>query len=185
MSHVVAFLALHEATAVVPLLGLVGLFKWAGWTPTAFVLGPWAEWAQEGLRSYGAWLRRRGWFGLRGREERSGEERFEGVLDEEVARVRRGEGGERGKEEGMTGEEGGGEEAPDGLGGKTRSAWHKVKKVVTVDNLESGYNTGIQIAAAYTITKALLPVRIAVSIWATPWGARVLTAIWRAMRPKA
>jgi len=67
-------------------------------------------------------------------------------------------------------------------GSKTAAAWHKVKKVITLGNAESGYNTGIQIAAAYTITKFLLPVRILLSVWATPWGARVLTRTWGLMR---
>lgn len=180
MSHVVAFLTLHEATAVVPLLGLVALFKWAGWTPTAFVLGPWAEWAQEGLRTYGSWLRRRGWFGLGEREGRDGEVGFEGEIDREVHRVR----GDREKRLGKGGkgdEDGEGGVDDDGPG---RAAWRKVKEVVTLGNMETGYNTGIQIAAAYTITKALFPVRIALSVWATPWGARVLSAVWKTVRRK-
>ena len=65
--------------------------------------------------------------------------------------------------------------------GKAGKAWRKVKQAVTLGNLETGYNTGIQIAAAYTITKALFPVRIAISLWATPWGARVLSAARKAM----
>ena len=177
MAHVAAFLVLHEATAVLPLLGLVALFKWAGWTPTAVVLGPWAEWAQEGVRTYGAWFRRRGWFGLREKGDQEAEVRFEGELEQEVERVRKGRGrGKRGRD--REEEEGEGEEQE----GKTKKAWRKLKEVVTLGNLESGYNTGIQVAAAYTITKALFPVRIAVSLWATPWGARVLTAVWKAVR---
>lgn len=30
----------------------------------------------------------------------------------------------------------------------------------------------VEFATAYTITKALLPVRIATSVWATPWFAK-------------
>lgn len=33
MTHVVSFLILHEITAVVPLVGLAGLFHWTGWVP--------------------------------------------------------------------------------------------------------------------------------------------------------
>jgi hypothetical protein len=33
-SNVVAFLILHELTAVVPLVGLTAVFHWAGWLPT-------------------------------------------------------------------------------------------------------------------------------------------------------
>lgn len=32
----------------------------------------------------------------------------------------------------------------------------------------------LEFASAYVITKALLPVRIAVSVWATPWFARIV-----------
>ena len=33
VTHVVSFLILHEITAVVPLVGLAGLFHWTGWIP--------------------------------------------------------------------------------------------------------------------------------------------------------
>jgi hypothetical protein len=33
-ANVVAFLVLHEITAIVPLVGLAGLFHWSGWLPT-------------------------------------------------------------------------------------------------------------------------------------------------------
>ncbi|KAL1970778.1 hypothetical protein VTN77DRAFT_2612 [Rasamsonia byssochlamydoides] len=36
-----------------------------------------------------------------------------------------------------------------------------------------GVRLVLEFATAYAITKALLPVRIAVSVWATPWFARV------------
>lgn len=37
---------------------------------------------------------------------------------------------------------------------------------------EEGYRIVAEIALAYAITKVLLPVRILVSLWATPWCAR-------------
>ena len=142
LSHVVAFLVLHEFTAIAPLLGLVALFKWAGWVPTAVVLGPWAEWAQEGLKKYGAYFRRKGWFGLREGDDVAGEEALEGRLDEEVVSMKRRE---RQREEETLGEEG---EMNSSNSSSSKKAWRKVKEVVTLGNLESGYNTGIQIAAA-------------------------------------
>jgi hypothetical protein len=36
-----------------------------------------------------------------------------------------------------------------------------------------GVRLVLEFATAYAITKALLPVRIAISVWATPWFARV------------
>ncbi|RYO91237.1 hypothetical protein DL764_008309 [Monosporascus ibericus] len=88
ISHVVAFLILHEITAVVPIFGLLAFFKYTGWVPTSVVLGPWAEWAQEGLRRYGAYFSKKGWFGLKEEEGRQGQEALEGVLGEEVRRKR-------------------------------------------------------------------------------------------------
>lgn len=64
------------------------------------------------------------------------------------------------------------------------AAWHKVKKAVSVDNTEKGYKIGIQIAAAYAITKMLLVPRIALSLWATPWLARGFVALRRSIWKK-
>ncbi|RYP53357.1 hypothetical protein DL769_010533 [Monosporascus sp. CRB-8-3] len=165
LSHVVAFLILHEITAVVPIFGLLAFFKYTGWVPTSVVLGPWAEWAQEGLRRYGAYFAKKGWFGLKAEERRQGQEALEGELDEEVRRKRdesaddEGSGWNSlwGKGRGNA-EHAGESEAVEAAESKTSNAWQKVKKVVTLGNIESGYNTGIQVAAAYTITKVLLPV---------------------------
>ncbi|RYO93832.1 hypothetical protein DL766_005082 [Monosporascus sp. MC13-8B] len=191
LSHVVAFLILHEITAIVPIFGLLAFFKCTGWVPTSVVLGPWAEWAQEGLRRYGAYFGKKGWFGLKAEGGRRGQETLEGELDEEVRRKR----DETADDEGCgwnllwgkgkgTAERAGESEAVEAVEGKTSTAWQKAKKVVKLGNIESGYNTGIQVAAAYTITKVLLPVRLIISIWATPWGARLVSALWKGMRGK-
>ena len=38
----------------------------------------------------------------------------------------------------------------------------------------------IEVAAAYAITKALLPLRLMLSVWATPWFARVVVGrVWK------
>lgn len=47
---------------------------------------------------------------------------------------------------------------------------------------DARYRVVLEVAVAWTITKVLLPVRIAVSLWATPWFARVLVRMkggWR------
>ncbi|RYP42327.1 hypothetical protein DL767_000249 [Monosporascus sp. MG133] len=151
LSHVVAFLILHEITAVVPIFGLLAFFKYTGWVPTSVVLGPWAEWAQEGLRRYGAYFRKKGWFGLKAEEGRQGQEALEGELDEEGRRKRDKSADDKGSEwnsfwgRGKGNAECAGEnEAVEATEGKTSNAWQKVKKVVTLGNIESGYNTGIQ-----------------------------------------
>lgn len=39
---------------------------------------------------------------------------------------------------------------------------------------QAGVRLVLEFATAYAITKALLPVRIAASVWATPWFARTI-----------
>ncbi|KAL7625204.1 hypothetical protein AAE478_004419 [Parahypoxylon ruwenzoriense] len=195
LSHVAAFLALHEVTAVAPLLGLTYWFYTADVVPTAWVLGPWAAGAEEGLRRWVRYFRRKGWFGL-GEGDGDGEERLEEQLREEVERERRRE---REEHEGRGGSwnwswlgwrrrtttrsrDGDGEEADlGGAEGEKTTAWKKAGMAATLDNTEKGYKIGVQIAAAYVITKMLLVPRIAFSLWATPWLARGFVAARRSL----
>ncbi|OTB18842.1 hypothetical protein K445DRAFT_8866 [Daldinia sp. EC12] len=192
-SHIAAFLVLHEITAAVPLLGLAYAFHRADWVPTAWVLGPWAAWAEEGLARYMRWFRKKGWFGLGDEVDggREGEERLERRLREEMEKEKEknnSEGRERSwlrfwrrkGEDDVPGSEGrvvAGE-------GKGVKAWRKVRDTVTVENTEKGYKIGIQIAAAYAITKALLIPRVALSLWATPWLARGFVTARRSLWKK-
>jgi hypothetical protein len=109
ISHITAFLLLHELTAVIPLFGLAGAFHYYNWLPP--YISEW-KWVQDGTEKFGKWLRKRGWIE---EEKRSG--KWFG----------RGEGSVR---------------------------------IV------------IELATAYAITKALLPLRLVLSVWATPWFAR-------------
>lgn len=187
-SHVAAFLVLHELTAIAPLFGLVYTFYRLDWVPTAWVLGPWAGWAEEGLKRYVRYFRKKGWFGLgEGNEDdgvREGEERLEERLREEVRREeekeRKGQKSGRWfgrwrKQEDTDGD------APENAESKKATAWKKVRQAVTVDHTEKGYRIGVQIAAAYAITKMLLIPRIAFSLWATPWLARGFVAMRRSV----
>ncbi|KAK6951774.1 hypothetical protein Daesc_006297 [Daldinia eschscholtzii] len=192
-SHIAAFLVLHEITAAVPLLGLAYAFHRADWVPTAWVLGPWAAWAEEGLARYMRWFRKKGWFGLGDEVDggREGEEMLERRLREEMEiekEKNKSEGRKRSwlrfwrrkSEDDVPGSEGrvvAGE-------GKGLKAWRKVRDTVTVENTEKGYKIGIQIAAAYAITKALLIPRIALSLWATPWLARGFVTARRSLWKK-
>jgi hypothetical protein len=45
------------------------------------------------------------------------------------------------------------------------------------------YKVVVEVALAYAITKALLPLRIVGSVWATPWFAGVLVRLRRVVRP--
>ncbi|KAI8958622.1 hypothetical protein F5Y11DRAFT_31585 [Daldinia sp. FL1419] len=196
-SHIAAFLILHEITAAVPLLGLAYAFHRADWVPTAWVLGPWAAWAEEGLAKYMRWFRKKGWFGL-GEEAdggREGEERLERRLKEEMEMEKEKEK-ERseGKKKSWLGSWRRKDEEGTDMSrskvhvdqqGKTAAAWRKVKDTVTVENTEKGYKIAIQIAAAYAITKALLIPRIALSLWATPWLARGFVTMRRSIWKKS
>lgn len=114
VSHVTAFLILHEFTAIVPLFGLAALFHYCEWLPPVISEG---KWVSEGTEKFGRYLRRKGWLAEGEDDGREGSGKWWG----------RGEGGMR---------------------------------VV------------VELATAYAITKALLPVRLVVSVWGTPWFAR-------------
>ncbi|KAL8366765.1 hypothetical protein RB595_008787 [Gaeumannomyces hyphopodioides] len=47
-------------------------------------------------------------------------------------------------------------------------------RVAALQGAQGPYRAVVEIALAYAITKALLPLRIAASVWATPWFAGVL-----------
>lgn len=113
VSHVTSFLILHEITAVVPLLGLFGLFHYSNWLPEAWTEG---KLVKEGVEKFSRYFRRKGW-----------------VADDE-----------------------------DDMAGK-RSKWTG----------EQGVRVVLEVAVAYAITKALLPARLILSVWVTPWFARV------------
>ncbi|KXL47490.1 hypothetical protein M433DRAFT_3282 [Acidomyces richmondensis BFW] len=112
LSHVTAFLLLHELTAVLPLFGFAALFHYAGWLPSWFSEG---VWVQQGIEIFGRWLRKRGWVGGQDQDEGSGK------------------------------------------------WWGKG---------EAGVKLVVEFATAYAVTKALLPLRLVLSVWATPWFAR-------------
>ncbi|GES65712.1 hypothetical protein AFLA70_29g004690 [Aspergillus terreus] len=51
------------------------------------------------------------------------------------------------------------------------------------DREKQGVRPVLEFATAYAVTKALLPIRIAASVWATPWFARVvLSPLGRGVR---
>ncbi|KAI0525357.1 hypothetical protein F5B22DRAFT_335366 [Xylaria bambusicola] len=202
LSHVGAFLVLHEITAILPIFGLTYAFHALDWVPTSWVLGPFAAWAEDGLKKYVPYFRRKNWFGLGGEDKHGsadGEEVLESELREEVEREkeresREGKGGwfgrfSRREDEntpvGNSASSASSERVTSGGESNTAAAvWRKVKHAATVDNTEKGYKIGIQIAAAYTITKILLVPRVALSLWLTPWLARSLIGLRQAIRRK-
>ena len=79
LTHISAFLLLHELTAIVPLFTLAGIFHYTQWLPPYISEG---KWISNGVEKFGNYFRRKGWLG-----------------DEEYARRHRwwgrGEGGVR------------------------------------------------------------------------------------------
>lgn len=60
-----------------------------------------------------------------------------------------------------------------GQEGHDRAAW----------GASPGARIVVEVAAAYAITKALLPLRLILSVWATPWFARVVIGkVWGGIR---
>ena len=192
----------------------MSLFVYMDWVPTAWVAGPWAGWALEGVRKYAGYFRKKGWFGMGSAEGVEGGKKLEGELEDEVQHQQhpslssREENVAVSTAEGAKGEQKRGwfpfssrksvddadkksaVEAHEETKAKDRgtaskvatTTWHAVKKVVTFDNIDTGYKTSIQFAAAYAITKMLLPARLALSVWLTPSGARVFSTMWRFVR---
>lgn len=138
VTHITAFLVLHELTAVVPLFALFGLFHYyADVGPLeAWMRGHYGAYVAQGTERFERYFRRKGWFGFEGQD--AGD-----TVGKEV------QGGE---------------------GGVGEAAAKRYKVVV-------------EVALAYAITKALLPLRIVGSVWATPWFAGVLVWLGRIVRP--
>ena len=59
VTHISAFLILHELTAVVPLVGLAATFHYTQWLP-AFAEG---KIVSEGVKKFGNYFRKKGWLG--------------------------------------------------------------------------------------------------------------------------
>ncbi|KAK8164655.1 hypothetical protein IWX90DRAFT_140098 [Phyllosticta citrichinensis] len=124
LTHVTAFLILHEITAIVPLVGLAATFHYGNWLPSSLAEG---VWVQQGVERFGRYFRKKGWI----------EEEAEAEAEQEIKH----EGGER----------------------------DLVLQGGTMKLL-------VEIGTAWAITKALLPARLLLSTWATPWFARVFLA---------
>ncbi|KAH8664193.1 hypothetical protein BX600DRAFT_294545 [Xylariales sp. PMI_506] len=198
-SHVVAFLVLHEVTAVAPIVGLFAFFHYRGIVPVDYVFGPWAPYIQEEAFKFLRWFKRKGWFGLgEGEANRRGEEEFEEDIGRQVREEKQeqqnktvvdGQNLEK-KEEGFLAKFWGkrdeksiGDESEAATTqqeheekSKAKRAVALVKDKVTLHNTEAGYKIGVQLVAAYAITKMLLIPRIALSVWMTPPVARAM--VW-------
>ncbi|KAL1862555.1 hypothetical protein Daus18300_008514 [Diaporthe australafricana] len=153
LSHVVAFLLLHEVTAVVPLLGLFGLFHYAApaAAPIGYMMEHYGGYVRDGTAKFERYFTRKGWFGFGQGEEGQGA------------------GGEGNAVVVPVGEKGGGDADADAA---VMSRW---------EGSDEKYRIVVEVALAYAITKVLLPARIVVSLWATPWFAGVMGRMRRVL----
>jgi hypothetical protein len=133
---------------------LAGLFHYTQWLPAGFVEG---KWVTEGMERFGRYFGRKGWFGF-SREGASPAP----SSDSEAGRVEDtiGDGDILGEAE-----DGARRKTREGLVEETEKRWHVG---------EAGGRILVEVATAYAITKVLLPARILVSVWGTPWFARVV-----------
>jgi hypothetical protein len=138
----VAFLILHELTAIVPLLGLFGLFHYTERVPLGYMMDHYGEYVRSGVRRFERYFRRKGWFGF-GTEE-------------------------------------GNDPTPEAVGAEGEDT-----VLQKWESADGKYKVVVEVALAYAITKALLPVRIMGSLWATPWFAGVLARVRSLVRRRA
>lgn len=134
VSHIVAFLILHELTAIVPLFALFGVFHYTDYVPVSYMTTHFGDYVQNGVARFERYFSRKGWFGFT-------PEQLEAPADPNQD-------------------------------GKTKD-----KATEAVERWQGGeqrYRILVEVALAYAITKAMLPVRIIGSVWATPWFARIL-----------
>lgn len=88
VSHITAFLILHEITAIVPLLGLAATFHYTHWLPSWFTEG---AWALQGVERFGKYFKKKGWI----RSEEASEAEFEVEMRTRDRAWNIGEGGVR------------------------------------------------------------------------------------------
>lgn len=138
VSHAVAFMILHEITAIVPLFGLFGLFHYTNYVPIDYMMDHYGRQVVEGVQRFERYFRRKGWFGFGADEAATGE-------TDEKNRV-----------------------ADETDSAAVLQRW---------TNADTKYKIVVEVALAYAITKALLPIRIVASVSATPWFAGVLARL--------
>ncbi|KAH8591034.1 hypothetical protein B0O99DRAFT_520340 [Bisporella sp. PMI_857] len=143
-TNIVAFLILHEITAVLPLVGLAGAFHYFEWLPKEFTE---AKYIREGVERFGKYFARKEWFGF----QRVDISQKPGSLNEAEAV-------------------------------HTNDRLQDAEQIADDVEKKWGVSEGssrilIEVATAYAITKLLLPARVVLSVWATPWFARIMGKI--------
>lgn len=67
LTHISAFLLLHEATAVLPLFGLAATFHYTDWLPSYVSEG---KWVKDSMNKFGNYFKKKGWLGEEGQSKR-------------------------------------------------------------------------------------------------------------------
>ncbi|KAL2754867.1 hypothetical protein ACRALDRAFT_1071499 [Sodiomyces alcalophilus JCM 7366] len=201
VSHIVAFLVLHEITAVVPLLALFALFHYTTIAPLDYVTDHWAAHVRDGAAKAERYFTRKGWFGF-GRDDNHKDDDARPSAGRDAV----GEEHDHGTAATLSGALAAGAHA--GETHSVKKGWTKDEGVVTGgiavtrtratpetaketrDVLEqwrsddAKYKVVVEVALAWAITKALLPARILVSVWGTPWFAAVMVRARNTLRKR-
>ncbi|KAI1747680.1 hypothetical protein F4782DRAFT_543380 [Xylaria castorea] len=197
LSHVFAFLVLHEITAVLPVVGLTYAF----YTLDVDMRADWMV-SDDGLNKWTNYFRKKRWFGLEPKDDDPREEAVsrrgesvelleektranielpratrDGMARNDLKRERRGDAGATTDGSTFTSSSEG-----TAVGWKS---WAAAGLWKTDPQLEEPLQKIlIQVTAAYTITKMLLVPRIALSLWLTPWFARGFVGFRQALSRK-
>ena len=158
-THITSFLILHELTAIIPLLILGAGFHYTGWLPGGLdeqkVLGY--------MTKFGSYFSRKGWFGV---ETSVATDVSAQRASQEETRMEIGMEGEPRHEQRV----------------HTVLTHQEEDRIVDEGRYGQGTRVVLEVATAYALTKALLPVRIVGSVWATPWFARRVLGAFRRFR---
>lgn len=165
LSHIIAFLVLHEITAIVPLLGLFGLFHYTDFLPLEYVTGHWAGHVRDGVGKAERYFSRKGWFGFGDKDRGTMTGELDASGPYEAREVER----KWAKEEGIvTGS------FQYTTTGPTEESAKSTQDVLERWQKDGKYKVVVEVAIAWGITKALLPARILVSVLGTPWFAGMM-----------
>jgi Hypothetical protein FLILHELTA len=154
LTHITAFLLLHELTAIIPLFGLVGAFHYFQWLPPFLAEG---RWVLIGVEKFGNYFRRKGWI------DAGDERKAEALVESEEGRSVEKEEKPRRRFATFLGRSRKGEDERETGKGRVSKWWGRG---------ESGTRLVVEFATAYAVVKLLLPLRLVLSAWGAASFAR-------------
>ncbi|KAL2067545.1 hypothetical protein VTL71DRAFT_1970 [Oculimacula yallundae] len=181
VSHITAFLILHEITAFVPLVGLATGFHYMGlgerWLRRESIgeggegqrrEGWFGKSVDEAVDRFGRYFGRKGWFGFEKVEKSSGRSTNAESSVEVASAVVMDTPPSISPVPSQTSQP----NEPQSQAELQSSTSKRIENKFHPS--ERGTRILIEVATAYAITKALMPARILLSVWAAPWFARVV-----------